>query len=414
MAATQPSAADKVVQPVRTEKPETAKDPAEAPARNSTSNRYRLFAVCLISFVNALSDTAPSALIPFMERYYSITPGIISLIFVASALGFIIAAVLIEGVTDHLGRAKTYALAQTLIVLAYVPIANAAPFPALVISFFIIGFGASFNLALGNIYCGSLPQATSVLGAMHAVYGVGAMTGPYVASIVAEMDWTICYASLIGLTLFSAGVATHAFWDYEKDASTRSHGGEKEAARKQDMYGMFTAFSTKVVVMGALFIFAYRFAEVSLSSWAVRGPNVVFWAGITIGRLLLWAPAQRLDERKVVYGVIGSATCFELMTILAPGLVSDATGVGIVGLLLGPVYPCAAAMFMRKMAEHEQVGGIGVISAFGSAGAAAAPFTAGVLAELVGPFVLHPIAIALFGVMVSCWYGLPRKPKRRE
>lgn len=116
----------------------------------------------------------------------------------------------------------------------------------------------------------------------------------------------------------------------------------------------------------------------------------------------------------MVYAVVTSAACFELMTIVAPGIVSDVTGVGIVGLLLGPVYPCAAAIFMRKMADHERVGGIGVISAFGSAGAAAAPFTAGVLAELVGPFILHPIAVVLFGVMVSCWYWLPKKPKRRE
>lgn len=322
---------------------------------------------------------------------------------------------LIEGVTEHLGRARTYAFSQTLLALAYLPIAMAAPFPALVISFFLIGFGASFNLALGNVYCGSLPQATSALGAMHAVYGLGAMAGPYLASIVAQEDWTMCYNALVSLTLLSAGVAMYAFWDFERETETRPDGDEKEGGtQKQDLYGMFTAVSTNVVVMGALFIFAYRFAEVSLSSWAVRGPNIVFWTGITLGRLLLWAPTQRLDERKVVYVVVTSAACFELMTIVAPGVVSAATGVGIVGLLLGPVYPCAAAVFMRKMAEHEQVGGIGVISAFGSAGAAAAPFTAGVLAELVGPSVLHPIAIALFGVMVSCWYGLPRKPKRRE
>jgi fucose permease len=86
----------------------------------------------------------------------------------------------------------------------------------------------------------------------------------------------------------------------------------------------------------------------------------------------------------------------------------------IVGLLLGPVYPCAAAVFTRTIPRSSQISGLGVISAFGSSGGAVAPFTTGILAQAVGTFVLHPIAIGLFAVMLVSWYGIPNVRKRRE
>jgi fucose permease len=97
-----------------------------------------------------------------------------------------------------------------------------------------------------------------------------------------------------------------------------------------------------------------------------------------------------------------------------PHIVGDAISLAIVGLLLGPVYPCAAAVFMRGMSRTEKVSGIGVISAFGSSGGALAPFTTGILAQVVGTWVLHPIAIGLFAIMLICWYSLPNTSKKSE
>jgi hypothetical protein len=43
-----------------------------------------------------------------------------------------------------------------------------------------------------------------------------------------------------------------------------------------------------------------------------------------------------------------------------------------------------------------------------------APFLVGILAQKVGTFVLHPIAIGLFGVMTICWFCLPHIRKRTD
>lgn len=225
-----------------------------------------------------------------------------------------------------------------------------------------------------------------------------------------------------------------AYWHYERDQTdhedtapvTRIPSGRVPAFLK--IAGIMRAFKSRVVVLGALFIFAYQGAEVSISGWVIsfleeaRGgdPSSVgyvtsgFWAGITIGRLVLSVPAHRIGEKVFVYGVVAGAAVFEVLVWLVPNVIGDAVSVSIVGLLLGPVYPCAAAVFMRTLSRPEKLSGMSVISAFGSSGGAAAPFTTGILAQAAGTFVLHPIAIALFGVMLVCWYGLPSTRKRRE
>ena len=87
--------------------------------------------------------------------------------------------------------------------------------------------------------------------------------------------------------------------------------------------------------------------------------------------------------------------------------------VSIVGLLLGPIYPCAQTVFTRLLPGNLQVFAVGFISSMGSSGGAVVPFLTGLLAQAVGTFVLHPVCIAFFCVMIVSWAVLPKVVKRR-
>lgn len=359
-----------------------------------------------------------------------------SLIFVGNAMGFIMAAAFIDLLRERLGRSKTLFISQAIMVAAYIPLVCTAPFPMIVVSFFLAGFGMSLNLAIANHFSGSMRNSTAVLGVMHGSYGVGATVGPLIATsivAVAHAIWSRFYFITLGTAVFNAFFAYWAFIGYEKEVAPQVLVAPDEAGRPapnpaSNLAGMFSALSSRVVLLGALFIFAYQGAEVSISGWVISflltsrngDPSRVgyvtagFWGGVTLGRFLLSAPAHKVGEKKFVYGVVVGAAVFELLVWLVPNVVGDAVAVAVVGLLLGPVYPCAASVFMRGMSRSEQVRGLGVISAFGSSGGAAAPFATGLLAQVVGTFVLNPIAIFLFGVMIACWYGQPDRPKRTE
>ncbi|KIH86560.1 major facilitator superfamily transporter [Sporothrix brasiliensis 5110] len=191
---------------------------------------------------------------------------------------------------------------------------------------------------------------------------------------------------------------------------------------------MFTVPSSRMVLLGALFLFMYQGAEVSVAGWvtsfliANRGgtePKVGyitagFWAGITVGRFVLAVPAQRIGPRRAVYLLVVGSAVFELLVWFVPNVIGDAVAVSAVGLLLGPVYPCAVGLMMRNLSRRERVAGISVMGAFGSAGGAAAPFITGVLAQAVGTFVLHPIVICLFTAMLVFWYLVPDLSKQKD
>ncbi|KUI68381.1 Bypass of stop codon protein 6 [Cytospora mali] len=399
-------------------------------------NRFRLLSACLMNFMDGLSDSASGPLIPYMEKYYGIGYAVVSLIFVGQAVGFITGAACIDPLRERLGRARALALAQIFMVGGYVIIACTAPFAAIVCAFFLIGLGMSINLALGNIFCGSLTNSTTALGAMHGSYGIGGITGPLIATAfvtVSNMVWSRYYLVTLGLAALNGFFALWTYWHYEKEHQNAAPAHQLRTSSEQapaasKIAGIMKAFKSRVVLLGALFIFAYQGAEVSISGWVISfleetrngDPSSVgyvtsgFWAGITLGRFVLSIPAHKIGEKVFVYGVVVGAAVFELLVWLVPNVIGDAVSVSIVGLLLGPVYPCAAAIFMRTMSRAEKLSGMGVISAFGSSGGAAAPFTTGILAQAAGTFVLHPIAIGLFGVMLMCWYGLPSTRKRRE
>ncbi|KAH0443804.1 MFS efflux [Colletotrichum camelliae] len=396
-------------------------------------NRFRLAASCLVNLGNGLNDSAPGALIPYMEKHYDIGYAIVSLIFIGNAFGFIFGAVFLESLRAKLGRARLLAVAQSLITLAYVPILALAPFPVVVVSFFMIGFGMSLNLAINNVFCGSLRNATTALGFLHGAYGLGGTIGPLMATALvtrAHASWSTYYLVTLGLAAFNGVFATWSFWHYEKDLplSQQQTRSEADTTSATQLFSMFSALKMRIVLLGALFIFAYQGAEVSISGWvisfliAVRNgdPDAVgyvtagFWAGITLGRFLLSHPAHRVGEKLFVVLAIVGAAVFQVLVWWVPNVVGPAVSVAIVGLLLGPIYPCAAAVFMRGMTRQERVSGMGVISAFGSSGGAVAPFTTGILAQAAGTWVLHPIAIGLFAVMMASWYGIPHARKRSE
>jgi len=254
--------------------------------------------------------------------------------------------------------------------------------------------------------------------------------------------WSRYYLITLSISLFNLAFGAWSFWDYEAEGATTllttleqvaSHPTgvttvQDSAKPSAQLLNMLRALKTKTVILGALFIFAYQGAEVSISGWVIsflisaRNGNPAsigyvtagFWSGITIGRFALSPVAHKVGEKPFVYAMVVGAAVFELLVWQVPNVIGDAVALAIVGLLLGPIYPCALVIFSRGIKRKEQVSSLSVISAFGSSGGAVAPFTTGILAQGFGAFVLHPIAIGLFGVMLGCWFWLPHGRKRTE
>ncbi|KAI0419262.1 major facilitator superfamily transporter [Xylaria grammica] len=400
-------------------------------------NKFRFASCCVQNLLSGINDSAPGALIPYIEKYYGIGYATVSLIFIGNALGYIVAAPFVDAIRMRLGRAKTCSLASISMALGFIPLLAAAPFPAIVVGYFFIGFGSALNQAIGNVFTANLKNGTVLLGSLHGSYGIGGIIGPLIAtsivSTLGENAWNRFYTLVISMAVVNAAFYLWAFWNYENEtaaseAPAASLADGQTAAPRAELSAMLRAFKSRVVLLGATFIFAYQGAEVSISGWVISfliatrngNPSSVgnvtsgFWGGITLGRFVLSPIGARVGEKRFVYFLTVGAAVFQLLVWFVPNIIGEAVSLAIVGLLLGPVYPCAATVFTRNLSRQEQVSGLGVISAFGSSGGAVAPFTTGLLAQAAGTFVLHPIAIGLFGAMLVCWFVLPTTRKRTE
>jgi fucose permease len=70
-----------------------------------------------------------------METYYHISYTIMSLVFVGTAAGFIIAAFFTNTILGKLGRAKTLVVAELIQLSAYIVIVCTPPYPLVVVSY---------------------------------------------------------------------------------------------------------------------------------------------------------------------------------------------------------------------------------------------------------------------------------------
>ncbi|KAF5604368.1 hypothetical protein FPCIR_914 [Fusarium pseudocircinatum] len=411
--------------------PEVAAETIEkVPSICDPMNKTRLFAVCLASLANGFNDAGAGAVIPYVETHYGIGYAIVSLIFVGQALGFIFAAIFLDDLRAILGRAKVFGLANIVLVCGYIPIVTTAPFPLIPVAFCLVGFGAAINIALGNLFCGGLQNGTIILGLLHGCYGFGGTISPLIATAIVSTEGTLwsrfyfinlCFAVLVfSLTVWS-------FWGYEKELSAATKESEKPK-EQSTLHAVLLTLRMRIVLLGAIFIFAYQGAEVSISGWVIsflidaRGgsPKSIgyvtagFWGGITIGRFALSGLGQRWGEKRFVYGFTVIAFVFQLLIWLVPNIIGSSIATAIVGLVLGPIYPYGVAVFMRNMTKRESLQGMVTITAFGSLGGAVAPFVTGLLAQTIGTFVLHPICIFLYAIMLACWYSIPSGSKRQE
>ncbi|RPA75730.1 MFS general substrate transporter [Ascobolus immersus RN42] len=402
----------------------------------SSSTKWRVLCCMLLNFTNGVNDSAPGPLIPYLEKYYNIGYAVVSIIFLSNALGFIFAATISNRLYSLLGRRGVVILSPLLMVIGYSLIIPALPYPVINIAFFINGVGMALGLAQINTFCASLPTGSAnVLGLVHGAYGIGATIAPLAAtSMVGKgVRWSFFYAIPMVMAVWNMGFAGWCFRTLPEDVPAGAdEPSEDPAAREEEEIKRkkvtWEAAKHKVTILTALFIFAYQGAEVSIGGWTVSflisarkgDPQSIgyvasgFWGGITLGRFLLTPFVPRLGgERIFVFCLTFLAIIFEVLVWTIPNVVSNAVSVSLVGLALGPLYPCVVTTLTKLLPRRLHFTSLALMSALGSSGGAMAPFTTGLLAQVKGAGVLHPVACALMGAMCVCWWGLPKIEKRR-
>lgn len=388
-------------------------------------NLWRVASVSFWAACGGFSDAAPGALLPSMEAYYKIGYATVSLIWMSNAVGFILVACFSHKITPWFGKRGSLTYGIFLSVVAYACIASGGPFPLICVGFFFAGIGLATVLAQSNVFLTKLDKQSKYLALFHACYGAGATIAPLGATSMVKngTKWHFFYLILLAMMVINSVTVNYAFKGADEDLLPWDHveHRQEESSNQSGQSIMVLALKNTPTWLIALFVFCYEGSEVALGGWIVtylldyRGAGQSygyvlsgFWAGLTLGRLLLTRPLHKsIGVRKSVFLLAIFAIAMVVVSWVVPNSIAVGVFVGFAGLFIGPTYPLMITAVSFMVPRKIEVVSLTIMTAFGLSGGAIFPFVTGLIAEKLGAYVVLPIFIASYSVMLVFWLLLP-------
>ncbi|KAI9490062.1 major facilitator superfamily domain-containing protein [Zychaea mexicana] len=351
-----------------------------------------------------------------MKSWYNVNQSIVSIVFLCYAAGFAIAAVLNGLIIKKLSQSKTIAIGATSLVIGFVMLLMAPPFPVLCIFYAFVGFGVALTQSGANVVVGELPNATMTLNFLHASFGLGALIGPLIASALLQYrPWNYTYLVLSSFAVVN--LITSIFSSGTTAVSSLGDQDQQDAQRN----ALSQVIRYPIAYVGAFFLLVYVGIEVTIGDWAYtfliteRSHDQKFmshlmscyWAGITAGRLILGYVTMKLGEKRMIYVyiaiLIGMCVVFWVIPIVAV----DAVALVLSGFVLGPLFPTILSVAKQSVPCHLYATTVGFLSAFGSGGSALFPYITGVLIGAVGVKAMPPLTLAMSTTIFIAWFFIP-------
>ncbi|CEG70982.1 hypothetical protein RMATCC62417_06784 [Rhizopus microsporus] len=379
-----------------------------------------LLAAFYMAMIAGLNDGTLGSIIPRIKQYYDITNETISLLFLCSATGFFISAGFNGFIVHHIGQLKAIYLGGTVQLAAYFVLMMGLPFPIMASAMVCSGMGMALMDAAMNVFTANLPLATLMLNILHALYGVGAMISPLVATYLLEHDisWKGMYIFLAVCSIINLITVTVGFMGVKLDEEHDEDNIDNQQSRKALTKA---AILHPMTIIGALYILIYVGDEVVVGGWGYtyltegrHGDPIAmgrvisaYWAGLASGRILLGYLAGKFGEKLMItvftMMIIG---CLTVMCISADVVLNSSVIISI-GLLLGPMFPTTISLASKVLPRSYHTTAIGFISALGAGGAALFPFITGMISGRFGILSMPYACIIMTLGMLVLWAMIP-------
>lgn len=164
-----------------------------------------LFAANFAIFLAGINDAALGPLIPYLQPAYNIGLTFVALVYLFNFAGWMLAAFTCAHITARFGVGGAFLLGATCQLCAHALQFWKPPFPVFVLSYFFAGLGIGFQDAQANAFVGGIGNSHRWLGVLHAIYGVGALVTPLVATNIASRTdhWERFYCFPFGLAVLN-------------------------------------------------------------------------------------------------------------------------------------------------------------------------------------------------------------------
>ncbi len=364
---------------------------------------------CAAFVVIGAVEAALGVLVPSLLDTFSLSTGSVTLLLVSQIGGYLLAALLNGMVSSRLGLDRLLLVAFTLLASALLLYALTPRWDLMVATGVAVGLGIGLVDAGLNTAVAQHAAGARLIGPLHGFYGVGAVTGPAIATTVLALggSWRQVYLVLAGL----GGLVLLRLWQQRRAGP----GPRPAGAAGGDWRVLGQALRRPAVGLSGLVLLAAVGLEASIGTWAFSVQHLgrsqaavaagigvsLYWLGLTAGRFGFGGLVGRLG---VIRWISGSLALLLAALIgwsggAAPWLALPLAGFGLAG-----IFPATILLIPRRLPVALVPAAVGLATSAASAGAVAVPTSLGWIAADLGlaavPALLIPVGLALAGLHV--------------
>ncbi|MEU7580903.1 MFS transporter [Streptomyces sp. NPDC041068] len=232
----------------------------------------------------------------------------------------------------------------------------------------------------------SLPRPALLLNVLHACFGAGATLGPLLVGQWGGVSWLLLVTGALSLLLVRA------------TAAGESAQGTGETASRRPSAPLLAVFALMALAYAGVEAGIGALESTHLSALGHDPADAarftaLFWAGLTVGRLVVPWAARRLSHPQLI-GVCLLAAAGALAATLAAAVAPVAYG--LAGLALAAVFPTTLAWANALLPAPERVNSALLVANL--VGSAALPYLIG----LAAPGRWAAIPLSLTGLTLLC------------
>lgn len=348
----------------------------------------------LISYVAFISLGLPDGLLgiswPFISDRHGVPLDSLGILLISFVAGYLTTSTTSSKIISLIPLGVVLSISCAVTGLSLLGFAFSNHWLLVILASFFLGTGGGAIDTSINIFAASRFSA-SVVNWMHAFYGIGATSGPFIITwlLSRDQEWSNGYilVGAIQISLALIFLFTLPYWKVSGNTEEPQPSGSiREALR------------LPLVWINPLIFFIYVGLEAGVGQWiftiltesrGIRAEQAglwtsAYWGSLTAGRIIFGILLTRLPVHGVLVtafsGVIFGA--FLLVSDFSPFL--SLTGIILIGLANAPIFPCLISITPLQIGENYAAHVIGFQLSAAMIGGALLPAFAGLLTDFFG------------------------------
>lgn len=376
----------------------------------------------VISYLAFISLGLPDGLLgvswPFISEKHEVPLDSLGILLISFVAGYLLTSTASGKILAKISLGLLLTISCCITGLSLLAFAFSNYWLLVVAASFFLGSGGGAIDASINIFAASRFSA-SVVNWLHAFYGIGATSGPFIITwmIIQDKGWFNGYIAvgIIQITLSFIFLLTQKYWKV-----TSEH-------EEPQPTGSYTeAFRLPMVWISILIFFLYTGLEIGVGQWIFtiltesRGINAAqaglwtsaYWGSLTAGRIIFGFILTRLSVHRVLVGALIGVVTGALLLVINQNDSLNLTGIILIGFANAPIFPCLISMTPKRVGEKHAANIIGFQISAAMIGGALLPAFAGLLTASFGWEVIpltYLIEAVLLLILYLIYSGRPRK-----